>query len=370
MNNLFSYLFAALSMVFTMFAHAVSAETDLAERRVSTLEKMLTLGEQRRAEAILIRLIRKSTSAEESAIYGDLYRYAVRNHPLQFHGTFGMLPSTNVTRAASATQFSTLVGEFDIDDGGNAQSGLGLRVNVGATYRLPIDQTRSFHLQGQIGRTYYDDENLRNWTGRLGAEYIHRKSQQTFRSGIFASHTYYDSRTSDAADLWKYGLTANLSEDRAHTTRTLAGRLEYRDYVDQDSRDGPFIQAGTSWSMPLGERGQLRWGAGIERHTPEVAYQRYLGARGHLGYSHKISDTTRLGVTLRGVFNRYDQNFAQVDYPRADDIYSLSVAATNSKIKIGKAVPTLSCTYTDHQSNVALYETSYTDCSATFSFDF
>lgn len=166
------------------------------------------------------------------------------------------------------------------------------------------------------------------------------------------------------------GLTASLVQERGRIQRSFTGRFEYRDFVSQDTRDGPFAQMRLAWSLPLGERGQLHWGLGAERHAPQVAYQRCWGLRTHVGYSHAVTDTVQLGANLGGAFNRYDSPFAQVDFNRSDDVLSLHLSVRDTRIKIAGAVPKLSCGFTDHRSNIALYDTTYTDCNVSFSFDF
>jgi hypothetical protein len=374
MKPFWCVIFCVVSTALAQSVFAQEPSTTITERRLNTLELMLAQGQNRRAEALLSRMIRSASTEETSGPYSALLQQALRDRPFQLNGNFAVLPSTNITRAASATTFSTLIGDFAIGDGGEAQSGLGLTAGLGATYRLPIDNRRTLQVNGAVGRTHYDEPELRYWSATLGAVVIDRQPDQTLRYGASVKRSIYDVNTSsltDSNDAWRYALTASLSQDRAAgLTRTISGRFEYRDYVEQDARDGAFVQSNVAWSMPAGEKGRLSWGVGLERHTPELAYQQNWGVSGHIGYTQLVTDTTRLGATVSGTFRRYDDIFNTVDFARADDIYKLGFSATDTRIRIFGAVPTVSCNYTDHQSNIALYDTSATDCAVTFSFDF
>ncbi|MEJ8561889.1 surface lipoprotein assembly modifier [Yoonia sp. GPGPB17] len=284
-----------------------------------------------------------------------------------------MLPSTNVTRAAASRTFSTLLGDFNIDNGGDPKSGLGLTVGLGATYRLPLESGRTLQLGGQLGRTLYEDDAQRYWSGNLGADIIARRPRSTVQYGLAISRTVYDQNgpsDTDSPDAWRYTLSASHSQDLETATRSLKARLEYRDYVEQDAKDGPFLSFGATWSKPAGSRGRLQWGFGLERHFPELAYQRNLGGTVHLGYSHLLTDTFRLSGTASTTYRFYDTDFGAVDYAREDKINRLAISVADSRLRLAGAMPTFSCTYTDHMSNIALYETDYTDCSITLSFAF
>lgn len=354
-------------------AQAQDAAADQTHRRLVAVNALIADGQRRRAEALLAHMIRTAPSGRAAAPYAALLARSHRDRPFQLQGGLGLLPSTNVNRAATATTFSTLAGDFTIDDGGEARSGVGLNVSLGAAYRLPLDGSRTFQVTGKVGRTLYEEDTLRYWTGHARAEMIDRQPRQTLRYGAFVSRSVYDADTdspADSPDAWRLGVNAQWSRDHDGISRTISGRFEYRDYVEQDARDGPFAQVAALWATPLGARGRLHWGVGLERHLPELAYQRNWGASARVGYTHKVTGTIRLGGTLSATLRRFDADFATVDFARADDIYRIGLAASDTRIRIAGAVPALSCGYTDHRSSIALYETSYTDCSVTFSLGF
>lgn len=358
-------------------AHANSiggtqSETKFA-RHVVLIQDLIHSGKTRRAEAILSRIIRNAPSQEIANPFVDLLAQLHRSHPFELRGNFAVLPSTNVTRAPTATEFSTLLGDLSIDDGGETQAGVGVKVGIGGTYRLPLRGGRTLLMTANATRSQYGDASLRHWIGSIKTTVVHRQPKSTFQYSGFASRTVFDingDSPTDSADAWRYGVSTHHTSDHGVTKRSIATRLEYRGYVEQDARDGPFASASVSWAAPVFDRGTLRWGGGLERHLPDSEHQKNWGLSLDLRYSQRVTDTTRVGASMSAKLRRYDGIFPTVDFARSDDILRIGFSAADTRIRLGGAVPTLNCGYTDHRSNIALYATSYADCSMTFSFDF
>ena len=337
------------------------------------IDALAKAGQQRRAEAILQSAVRKAPDEQTALPYAVALAKLQRRAPLQFHGSFNLRPSTNVTRAATGKTFNTLLGTFTIDDGGEQRSGLGLNVGAGASYRVPLNPKSTLIFGAGVAREWYDERELRQWTTNLRATVVKRAPQQTRRLGAHLFNTTYDLGRNEARasrDFSRYGVTASWSHDRKQVTRTFSTLLEYRDYVDQDMRDASFARISMSWSKPTSARGRLNWGADIERLRPKVDYQRYWGLGARVGYRHRVTKPLRVGIDASLHFRSYDIDFSAVDYNRSDRISRVGLSVTNTSLNIAGAVPTLRCSHTDHHSNIALYETSYTDCGLTFSFEF
>lgn len=362
-----------LCVALALWGPSGASAEDRTASRIHTLERLAQTGEIRRAEAVLTRLIRTAPTAQAASAYNRALARIMRTAPVHLRGGVSLRPSTNITRAANAAQFTTLIGDFDITDGGQPRSGLGLNVNIGATYRLPITEGRTVEMTGLLAREWFAERDLRHVSATARVDVVDRQQGLTRRVGAFVTHTHHDGHSgpsSSRPDATRYGLRGAWSWDDGDITRSLRGQLEYRDYVNQDARDATFASVDVSGSRPVSDRTRLTWGGGIERMRPALGYQRYWGANAHVGLTHQVTQTTRLGATARLALRRYDDDFASVDYARADEIFKLGLSASNSQIRVAGAVPTLTCSHTEHRSNIALYQTRYTDCGVTFSFDF
>ncbi|WP_375280244.1 surface lipoprotein assembly modifier [Pseudooctadecabacter sp.] len=227
-------------------------------------------------------------------------------------------------------------------------------------------------MTGLLAREWFAERDLRHMSATARVDVVDRRQGQTFRFGAYVTHTHHDGRDgppSSLPDATRYGLRGAWPWDDGDMRRGLRGKLEYRDYVHQDARDAGFASVDLDWSRPLSDRTRLSWGGGVEHMRPALSYQRYWGANAHMGVTRQVTDTTRLGATARLALRRYDHDFASVDYARTDEIFKLGLSASNSQIRVAGAVPKLTCSHTEHRSNIALYQTRYTDCGVTFSFD-
>lgn len=361
----------------TLWAQAATAQAaDRAEgatARPSPIEVLLRDGERRRAELLLERAIRRAPNEAQADRYGAALAQLHRRTPLQFGGSVNVRPSSNINRAASGRFFRTRLGTFAIENGGRQRAGLGGTLSADATYRVPLDRRRTLAFSANLAREWHREKDLRQWRGTVRASMVARSRGQTLRFGAYASKTRYDANrpgSAISADFRRYGLTGAWSADIGEVTRRLGVLLEYRDYEEQDRRDGPFTSVNLSWSRPIFERGSITWGTGVDRSVPELNHQRYWGLNARIAYAHLATENLRVGVSLSASFRRYDTTFAAVDFARSDDIWRVGVSATNRRIKVLGKVPTFRCTYVDQRSNIALYTTSYTDCGLALSLEF
>lgn len=361
----------------TQWAQVAMAQTadrlGTAAARPSPIEILLRDGERRRAELLLERAIRRAPNDAVADRYGAALAQLHRRTPLQFGGSVNVRPSSNINRAASGRFFRTRLGTFAIEDGGRQRAGLGGTLSADATYRVPLDRRRTLAFSANLAREFHREKDLRQWRGTLRASMVARSRGQTLRFGAYAAKTRYDANrpgSATSADFRRYGLTGVWSADVGEVTRRLGVLLEYRDYEEQNRRDGPFASVNLSWSRPVGERGSMTWGTGIDRSVPDLDYQRYWGLNAQVGYAHLATENLRVGVSLSASFRRYDTSFAAVDFARSDDIWRVGVSATNRRIRVLGKVPTFRCTHVEQRSNIALYSTSYTDCGLSLSLEF
>ncbi|WP_375280245.1 hypothetical protein [Pseudooctadecabacter sp.] len=116
---------------------------DRTASRIHTLERLAQTGEIRRAEAVLTRLIRTAPNAQAAAAYNRALARIMRTAQVRLREGVSLRPSTNITRATSAAQFTTLIGHFDITDAGQPRSGFGLNVDIPGD--LPVADHRRTH---------------------------------------------------------------------------------------------------------------------------------------------------------------------------------------------------------------------------------
>lgn len=339
--------------------------------QLSLAEAFAQGGQVRRAEAFLRYLLKQPAQGKNEAYYLTALSKLQSRSPFVASASFAALPSTNIRNTSSQTVFDTLLGRFEIDDGGEETSGIGIDVGVKGLYRQPLRDGLSFELGAALHRIWYAEPELRYWRGRLTADLIWLEAVQDLKIGLHADRIYYTDVDGDSSDRIASGIHGHWSRALPQDTRlSINGLAEYRDYLDKGTLSGPYASLGLGWSKRFDNKDLFFLGGSIERSKPSLDYHRYWGTTLRAGYDANITDTLRGGVNLSATFRHYDSDFSAVDYARQDEIYRIGVSLSDKRIKLMGGTPKLSCGYKIQNSNIALYEATSTDCRIGWSYQF
>ncbi|MDO6458472.1 porin family protein [Celeribacter halophilus] len=339
--------------------------------QLSLAEAFARGGQVRRGEAFLRYLLRQPDQAQNEVYYLAALAKLQSRYPFVASASFAALPSTNIRNTSSQTVFDTLLGRFEIDDGGDETSGIGVDVGVKGLYRQSLADGFSFEFGTSLHRIWYGEPELRYWRGRLTADLIWLEATQDLRVGLHADRIYYTDVEEDSSDRIASGIHGHWSRALPQDTRlSLNGLAEYRDYLDKGSLSGPYASLGLGWSKRFDNSALFFLGGSIERSKPSLDYHRYWGTTMRAGYDTNITDTLRGGINLSATLRHYDSDFSAVDYARQDEVYRIGVSLSDKRIKIMGGTPKLSCSYKIQNSNIALYEATSTDCRIGWSYQF
>ncbi|MBU2867596.1 porin family protein [Pacificibacter marinus] len=339
--------------------------------QLSLAEAFARSGQVRRAEAFLQYLLKRPEYGRYETQYLAALAKLQARYPFVASVSFAALPSTNIRNTSSETVFDTLIGRFEIDDGGEETSGIGFEVGLHGRYRHPIADGLTFEIGATLNRIWYDDPELRYWRGRVTTDIKKVGTHGSILGGLHFDRTYYAEVEGDSSDRIATGLHGQWSRSFTGKTQfTFSGVAEYRDYLDKDSLSGPFASVHLGWNKRLETGAIIHLGGTVERSKPSLDYHGYWGGTLRGGYETNLTDTLRAGVNLSAAVRRYDSDFAAVDYPRRDEIYRFGFTVSDSRIKIMGGTPKLSCGYKIQNSNIALYQSASTDCRIGWSYQF
>lgn len=328
-------------------------------------------GQADKAVAYLQYLLQKPSLEAFDAVYLDWIAKIQRQHPFSVSGAFSLLPSTNISRASSSTHFDTNLGRFKIDDGGQEQGGVGVRLGFQAHYNIPLRQGKSLRFTTSADRIWYRDAEQRRWRGGLSLDLISLSRRHIGRIGVHVDRDYYEAAGTNGPDLLSYGLHGSwLRKHQDGSSVQYSGRLDYRNYLERDNLSGPIASFKVYRTVPLSPRIDGSFGVTVERARPKSAHQRYVGGTLQAGVFFPLSDNTRLGSNLSVSLRRYDTNFPALNFARRDMVYRVGFVLTDQRIKVLGKTPTLSCGYKRQDSNVALYNMNATDCQIKWSYSF
>ncbi|WP_303504397.1 porin family protein [Pacificibacter sp. 1_MG-2023] len=339
--------------------------------QLSLAEAFARNDEVRRAEAFVRYLLNQPEYGKYETQYLAALAKLQTRYPFVASASFAALPSTNIKNTSSATVFDTLIGRFEIDDGGEETSGIGFDVGLQGRYRYPLADGLSFEIGAALNRIWYDDPDLRYWRGRVTTDIKQIGARGSILGGLHFDRTYYADVEGDSSDRIATGLHGQWSRSLSPQTRLrFNGIVEYRDYLDKDTLSGPYASLSSTWVKTLETGAAIVFGGAVERSKPSLGYHRYWGGTLRGGYETNITDTLRAGLSLSAAVRRYDSDFAAVDYPRRDEIFRLGFSVSDSRIKIMGGTPKLSCGYKIQNSNISLYQSTSTDCRIGWSYQF
>jgi len=339
--------------------------------QLSLAEAFARNDEVRRAEAFLRYLLNQPEYGKYETQYLAALAKLQTRYPFVASASFAALPSTNIKNTSSATVFDTLIGRFEIDDGGEETSGIGFDVGLQGRYRYPLADGLSFEIGAALNRIWYDDPKLRYWRGRVTTDIKQIGAHGSILGGLHFDRTYYADVEGDSSDRIATGLHGQWSRSLSPQTRLrFNGIVEYRDYLDKDTLSGPYASLSSTWVKTFETGAAIVFGGAVERSKPSLGYHRYWGGTLRGGYETNITDTLRAGLSLSAAVRRYDSDFAAVDYPRRDEIFRIGFSVSDNRIKIMGGTPKLSCGYKIQNSNISLYQSTSTDCRIGWSYQF
>ncbi|WP_376870430.1 surface lipoprotein assembly modifier [Albirhodobacter sp. R86504] len=334
-------------------------------------ESFSRAGQARRAEAYMSYLLTGPGQRANAARYADAIGILQRRHPFVTSASFALLPSTNINNVSSESNFETLLGRFEIENGGEETSGVGAEFGIQGRYRLPLARGRSFELGAALNHVWYETAALRYWRGRVTADLVQRDGAHDLRGGIHLDRTYYPDVDENRSDRLAIGLHGAWSRALKEDARlTVSGLIEHRAYIDKDSLSGVYSTLGLGYTKRHKDGSAYTVSASVERSIPSLGYHRYFGATVRAGYDRNVTDHLRAGIDASATLRVYDEDFAAVDYHRRDEIYRIGFSVSDKRLTMFDATPKLSCGYKVQSSNISLYSSNTTDCRIGWSYRF
>lgn len=352
-------------------ATAARIDPKNAQAHLLLAELFFQAGQTRRAETYLRGLIKQPGQRENADVYlQGLDRLALRQ-PVLLSGSFVLRPTSNVNNVSSERHFDTLLGRFNISEGGAEEFGIGAEVGGNLSYRLPLGTGRSLVFGGGLSRGLYKHDRLRFWRARLSADLKQIGPSQDWRLGIFASRKRYSDIPDSSAEVLRYGVRANFSTDLTAGRRfNLGAVVEQRDYLNTPTFSGPVLSLNGSFRTIHSKGRVSTLGLRLERRDTELDYHRYWGVGVQLGGETKVTDHLRMGLNAGLTIRQYDAHFAALDYARRDRVWTVGLSAIHRKISVFGATPKVSCSYERQRSNVALYSRETTACELGWFYQF
>ena len=262
-----------------------------------------------------------------------------------------LAPDRNINRATRSDTLTTVIGDFDLDDNAQAQSGIGLAVRGTGYVRQPVSADISLLGQAGFDGNFYRRGEFNDLVGRLAAGAEWQLPKGRLRSLVNYQRRWFGPRL--------YSQTVGLDADWEHSlSRTaqlrLSGGLSDTDVVANDTQDAvTYFLSGTvekALSPRKGISGTLSASRNVAADPGFSSWYAYAGA---FAWRELGRTTLIAGASL----SRLVADSRLLLYPdrRKDNLVRLSLAATMRQVTVAGFSPQLRLTWERNSSTIEVY---------------
>jgi len=263
-----------------------------------------------------------------------------------------LAPSTNINRATSSDTLGTIIGDFNLSEDAQAQSGIGLSTRGQAYYRLPVGQTADILLRASGAADVYGKSEFDNIATALqaGPQWRWGRDQLALSAAVGWRWYGYDPYT------FYYGVTGNWQHPLSDTTqlRIDANALKEdnrRNDLEDSERYTLNIGLDRAFSPLMGGGFQV-YGSRDDARDP--GYSTTSGGAGIYLYR-EISRTT---AVLNLGYRHLEADARLFLYPkrRQDDFFSVDLSGTFRSLTFGTFAPLARIRYERNWSTIEIYD--------------
>ncbi len=262
-----------------------------------------------------------------------------------------LAPSTNINRATSSDTLGTIIGDFDLSEDAQAQSGIGASLRGQAYYRLPLGARTDMLLRGSAAADLYRQSEFDDISTSLQLGPQWRWGRDRFSLSAATSWRWYG--------LDPYSFSWGVSGNWQHP---LSGRTQLRldgTALREDNRRND-LEDGSRYTIAAGldHAFSARAGGGVQVNASrDVARDpgystASLGANAYL-----YRELGRTTAVANLAYRHLEADARLFLYPRrrVDDYVSVSVSGTFRALTVGSFAPLLRLRYERNWSSVELY---------------
>lgn len=162
----------------------------------------------------------------------------------------------------------------------------------------------------------------------------------------------------------KMGVDLNWEQSIAESTSIITRfRVRQNDYKGEPGHRRPSTHASVAFRKAFEGRGNIIVGfSKTEWNNSSKAKSRFSGVALFAGTSRAITDTTTIGLTGEIGKRNYKAFDPKAGLIQKDDFLDIGVSVSDSRLKVGPAIPRLSCHYVTTNSNVRASESKSAYC--------
>lgn len=320
--------------------------------RLALAQLLADLGDEDSARREL-RALGAARLTGDTALLVDRFAAALRaSKPWAASLEIAVAPDSNINRATRSDVLGTVIGDFRIDEDGQARSGVGLAVKAQAQRRFALGEDGGFVVRAGGRADLYRAGEFNDLAADLSAGPQLRLGRGQVELGAGLTQRWFGRRPFLRAARIAASFAAPLD---ARTRLRLDGTAASIDNMRNDLQDGRAFSAQASLERALSPTTAVAVSLGGERYGASDAGYSTWGWRAGLAGRREVGRATFTASAEYGRL-RADERLILLPDRRSDRFASLSLGATFRKLGVAGFAPTVRLAIERNRSSVEFHD--------------
>ena len=353
-----------------LFVEILNRDPNYINARRELAHSLLTAGKYDAANTQLDILQRIDQNPQMQAGYRQMQSIIDQNRPVGISGVFALIPSSNINKGTSNTEFVTVLGTLVIDPSSQPVSGLGVQVGVSGYFRKIIDTQSRVSLNWSLTGVLYENSAYSSVNAELSLPYERRLEKGGYSIAPFYRVSWNEAGLAQQATGLRFTADRRLS---SQNKLALALTYEERDYPTATYQNGAFSSESLSFSRQINPSLSYALGTAFEQSTvfdPTKTHLAYNGGKLFASVNKAWDGGLRTGFGLEVGYRQFVGDYPLTTAPRADEFYGVNFSLAHARVQVSGFVPSLRCAYTFNTSTIAFFDFDVVDCTLGISKEF
>jgi len=353
-----------------LFVEILNRDPNYINARRELAHSLLVVEKYEAASTQLDILNRIDQNPQMQAGYRQMQSIIDQNRPVGISGVFALIPSTNINKGTSNTEFVTVLGTLAIDPTSQPVSGVGLQLGVSGYFRKIIDAQSRISLRWSLTGVLYENRAYSSVNGDFSLPYERRLPKGGFSIAPFYRVNWSETGLSQQATGLRFSADRRLSNQNR---LALALTYEERDYPTASYQNGAFSSETLSFTRQINPSLSYSLGAAFEQSGVfdlTKTHLAYNGGKLFASVSKAWNGGLRTAVGLEIGYRQFVGDYPLTTAPRADEFYGVNFTLSHARVQVAGFVPSLRCAYTFNTSTIAFFDFDVVDCTMGLSKEF
>jgi len=346
-----------------LFVEILNRDPSYINARRELAHTLLSAQKYEAASTQLALLQQIDRNPQMQAGYQQMQSIIDRDRPIGIYGVFALIPSSNINKGTSNTEFVTVLGTLVIDPSSQPVSGVGLQLGVSGYFRKIIDPQSRLSLKWSLTGVLYENSAYSSVNAELSLPYERRLSKGGFNIAPFYRVSWNEAGLAQQTTGLRFIADHRLSNQNR---LNLALTYEERDYPTASYQNGAFSSETLSFTRQINPSLSYTLGTAFEQSgvfDPSKTHLAYDGGTLFASISKAWNGGLRTGFGLELGYRQFIGDYPLTTAPRADEFYGVNFTLSHARVQVAGFVPSLRCAYTFNTSNVAFFDFDVVDCT-------